>query len=352
MLGTHFYNETIRKTIVAFGTLFNNIELQRKDGQGDLVQTMKVPLAYGPREKFLARVQSAPDLLENQKTQITLPRIAFEMVGISYDNTRKTNTLQMVSAPGANNETRKRQYVPVPYNLEFELSVISKNNDDMLQIVEQILPYFQPTFTLTINMSPEMGDKKDTPITLNSINIQDDYEGDFVKRRSLIYVLNFTAKTYFYGPISATDGIIKQVNIDYYTNINAAAREVRYTVEPAALQDYNNDGTAFNAATAVNINSNTITLNNHGFITGDFVQYRDNGAATIGGLIDTGTYYIIKIDNSSFRLATSNRNAIDNYSVDITSTGSGTTHKFSVINALDDDLVEPDDNFGFNEEWS
>jgi hypothetical protein len=351
MLGTHFYNETIRKTIVGFGTLFNNIELQRKDNNGDIKQTMKVPLAYGPREKFLARIESQPDLLENSKSQITLPRMAFEMNGISYDNTRKTNTVTVLKATGANSSSVKTQYVPVPYNLDFELSIIGKNNDDVIQIVEQILPYFQPTFTLTINMNNEMGDKKDIPITLNNINIQDDYEGDFIKRRSLVYILNFTAKTYFYGPVSATDGIIKQVNVDYYTNLNASTREVRYRVEPAALQDYNNDGNTFNAATAVNVNSNTITLNNHGFITGDFVQYRDGGATAIGGLTDEGTYYVVKIDDNSFRLATSKLNANQGYYVDITSAGSGTTHKISAINAVDDDLVEADDNFGFNEEW-
>lgn len=350
MLGTHFYNETIRKTIVGFGTLFNNIELQRKDNSGDLIQTMKVPLNYGPREKFLARLLAQPDLLDNSKTQITLPRMTFEMNGITYDGSRKTSTVTMVKSSGTN-DTVRRQYVPVPYNLDFELSIIGKNNDDVIQIVEQILPYFQPTFTLTINMSADVADKKDIPVTLNNINIQDDYEGDFIKRRSLIYILNFTAKTYFYGPVSATDGVIKQVNVDYYSRLDATSRDIRYRVEPAALQDYTNDGTGFDSALSVNVNSNTITVNNHGFVTGDFVQYKDGGGTAIGGLVDNGTYYVVKIDNNNLRLATTKLNANQGYYVDLTSSGSGSSHKISAINTADDLLVEADDDFGFNEQW-
>jgi len=350
MLGTHFYNETIRKTVIGFGTLFNNIELKRKNNTGQIIQTMKVPLAYGPREKFLSRLEEVPDLLENKKTQITLPRLSFEMISISYDSSRKINTIQKINYPSANPNNIKMQYTPVPYNLEFELNIIGKNNDDVLQIVEQILPYFQPTFTITINMNSEMGDKRDIPITLNNINIQDNYEDDFSNKRSLIYSLDFTVKTYFYGPIS-TNKIIKEVNIDYYNDIDSSSKDKRYKVKPSALKDYTNDGINFNSSTSVNINTNTITIPNHGFVTGDFVQYKNGNSTSIGGLTNQSTYYIQKIDNNNLKLAVSKLNATQGYTIDLTSTSSGSNHKFSIINQSDDILVEADDNFGFNEEW-
>lgn len=350
MLGKYYYNETIKKTVVGFGTLFNNIELKRKNNSGQIIQSMKVPLAYGPREKFLARLEETPDLLENKKTQITLPRLSFEMTSISYDNSRKINTIQTINYENINSNSIKVQYTPVPYNLEFELNIIGKNNDDVLQIVEQILPYFQPTFTITIIMNSDIGDKRDIPITLNSINIRDDYENDFNTKRSLIYVLYFTVKTYFYGPIS-TNKIIREINIDYYSNINSSVKDKRYKVKPAALQDYTNDGISFNSSTSVNINTNTITIPNHGFVTGDFVQYRNGGSPTIGGLTNEFTYYIQKIDDNNFKLALSKLNANQGYSIDLTSIGSGSTHKISIINESDDILVKPNDDFGFNEEW-
>lgn len=241
MLGTHFYNESIRKTIVGFGTLFNNIELQRKDKDGVVQQTIKVPLAYGPVEKFLARVEAEPDLDKRRPTQIQLPRISFEMKSIAYDAGRKLGPTQICRSPKSG-ETEKTysHYLPVPYNLDFEVSLISKNNDDAVQILEQILPFFQPYFSITINMVAETSEKKDIPILLNNVSIQDDYEGDFTVRRTIIYTLTFTAKSYIYGPITTSD-VIKKVNVDIGTAINSN-RYVTYSVTPKALEDLNNDG--------------------------------------------------------------------------------------------------------------
>ncbi len=241
MLGTHFYNESIRKTIIGFGTLFNNIELRRKDKDGVVKQSIKVPFAYGPVEKFLARVEAEPDLDQRRPTQIQLPRIAFELKGITYDPARKLGPTQVCRTP-KNGETNisYSHYMPVPYNLDFELAIISKNNDDAVQILEQILPFFQPYFSITINMVAETDEKKDIPILLNGVTIQDDYEGDFTTRRTIIYTLTFTAKSYIYGPITTSD-IIKKVNVDIGTAINAN-RYVTYSVTPKALEDNNNDG--------------------------------------------------------------------------------------------------------------
>lgn len=241
MLGTHFYNESIRKTIIGFGTLFNNIELQRKDKDGVLQQTIKVPLAYGPIEKFLARVDAEPDLDKRRPTQIQLPRISFEMKGISYDATRKLGPTQVCRSPkSGDTETTYSHYLPVPYNLDFEVAIISKNNDDAVQILEQILPFFQPFFSVTINMVAETDETKDIPIVLNNVGIQDDYEGNFAQRRTIIYTLTFTAKSYIYGPITTSE-VIKKVNVDIGTAINAN-RYVTYSVTPKALDDLNNDG--------------------------------------------------------------------------------------------------------------
>ena len=352
MLGTHFYHEIIRKTIVGFGTLFNNIELRRSDSAGNTVQTIKVPLSYGPREKFLARLDAEPTLDGRSEAQITLPRISFEMKGISYDPSRKLSPIQICTTPKTDTtDAVYKQYSPVPYNLDFELNIISKNNNDSVQVLEQILPYFQPVFNISIKLVEQTNEIKDIPIILNNVSMQDDYEGDFVKRRSLIHTLNFTAKTYVYGPV-ATQDVIRTVNVDIGAAVSAGARYVRYSATPKALEDYNSDGSSI-AFNDFNISSNTITLTNHGFVTGDFVTYRsDPNGQPSGGLTDSKEYYIIKIDNNNFRVAGTKYNAQRGYGIDLTSQGTGANHKFSVINTLDDAFVEPDDNFGFNETWT
>lgn len=352
MLGTHFYHEIIRKTIVGFGTLFNNIELRRTDSSGNTVQSIKVPLSYGPREKFLARLDAEPALDGRSEAQITLPRISFEMKGISYDPSRKLSPIQICTTPKTDTtDAVYKQYSPVPYNLDFELNIISKNNNDSVQVLEQILPYFQPVFNISIKLVEQTNEIKDIPIILNNVSMQDDYEGDFIKRRSLIHTLNFTAKTYVYGPVATSD-VIRTVNVDIGAAVSSGARYVRYSATPKALEDYNSDGSSI-AFNDFNISSNTITLTNHGFVTGDFVTYRSdpNGQPT-GGLTDSKEYYIIKIDNNNFRVSGTKYNAQRGYGLDLTSQGTGVNHKFSIINTLDDAFVEPDDNFGFNETWT
>ena len=225
MLGTYSYNEIFRKTVVAFGTLFNNIELRRSD------EVMKVPLAYGPKQKFLARLDQVPDPT-NKRVSITLPRISFEINGINYDASRKVSPTQKIKVAKDNDEN-KNVFMPVPYNLSFELAIISKNQEDGLQILEQILPFFQPHYNLSVKLLPSMSETKDVPVVLNSIDYEDDYEGDFQTRRAIIYTLQFTVKTYLYGPVTDAK-TIKKVITDYYTDTNttSAPREVRYTIQP------------------------------------------------------------------------------------------------------------------------
>ena len=243
MLGTYYYHEIMRKTIVAFGTLFNQINIRHDDASGNTYSDLKVPLAYGPSQKFLARLEQQEDL--NKPVQITLPRMSFEMNNIQYDSTRKTGITQTFKAVDKDTSAVKKVFMPVPYNIGFELNILSKLNDDALQIVEQILPYFQPSFNVTIDLISSIGEKRDVPIVLDSISFQDDYEGDFSTRRALIYTLRFTAKTYLFGPVAdSSEGLIKKVQVDYYadTNTQTAKREVRYTATPKALADKNDDG--------------------------------------------------------------------------------------------------------------
>ena len=232
MLGTYFYHEILRKTVISFGTLFNQIYIKHNDSADNTISEIKVPLAYGPMQKFLARIEQQAEL--NKATQISLPRMSFEMNSIQYDATRKTSVTQTFKAVD-NNSRIKKVYMPVPYNIGFELAIYTKLSDDALQIVEQILPFFQPSFNLTLDLVDSIGEKKDVPVVLDSIDMQDDYEGDFTVRRALIYTLRFTAKTYLFGPIAeTTDGLIRKVQADVYagSDTSTAKREMRYTVTP------------------------------------------------------------------------------------------------------------------------
>ena len=246
MLGQQFYHESIRKVIVAFGTTFNNIQLVRKDNDGNIKQSMKVPLAYGPRQKWLVRLNEDADL--SKTVAVTLPRIGFEIQTLSYDSSRKLNRVQKFKkVKGANSNRLDTQFMPVPYNLSIQLYIMAKQSDDALQIVEQILPFFQPDYTLTINDMTDMGIKRDVPIVLNDISYEDNYQGDFETRRALIYTLDFTAKFYLYGPVTSST-VIKTVQVDQYADIkdNAPKREQRYKVQPKPSNADADDDFGFN----------------------------------------------------------------------------------------------------------
>ena len=248
MLGTYFYNESLRKCIIAFGSLFNDIYITRKNASGTDSQSMKVPLAYGPKQKFMVRLDADPNL--DQKVAITLPRIGFEIAGFDYDPSRKLN--RIIKRKKVSNTTDKvlkqmsTQYSPVPYNLTFELFVMTKNSDDGIQIVEQILPFFQPEYTVTINEVPEMDVVRDVPIVLNSIGYEDTYTGSFTERRAIIYTLNFTAKAYVYGPVMTSKPITKAEATIYADLQDKAPPRVARVTEQAIGTPDADDNFGFN----------------------------------------------------------------------------------------------------------
>ena len=263
----YFYHEILRRTVVSFGSLFNEISIKHTDNSGNVKSVIKVPLAYGPTQKFLARLEQSPDL--NKPVQITLPRMSFEFTGLTYDPTRKSTTTQTFIAKSAVDGTEtKKVYLPVPYNMQFELSIMSKLNDDALQIIEQILPFFQPAYSMTIELVDIINEKRDIPVVLENITMQDDYEGNFTTRRVLIYTLRFTAKTYLFGPVSsATKDVIKKATIGYITGgtTDSPTREIVYSAEPRAIKNYTGI-IVTNLSNDINTEDTLITVNSVGSI--------------------------------------------------------------------------------------
>ena len=203
MFGTHFYHQRIRKSVAVFGTLFNNLYVLRKDSTGQVISQIKVPLSYGPQQKFLARIRENPDLDANTKVAIKLPRMSFEIISIQYDQGRQLQKTNTFTQAGAGLGARKKFYSFVPYNIGFQLSIYAKNQDDALQIVEQILPTFNPQYTLTIKpIDGYPNIREDMPISLNGIDFSDDYESPLETRRTIVYNLTFDMRANFYGPIS------------------------------------------------------------------------------------------------------------------------------------------------------
>jgi hypothetical protein len=211
---------------------------------------MKVPLAYGPKQKFLTRIRE--DASISKTTAITLPRIAFEIQTLSYDTTRKLNRVTKIRKTSAKGSGKlETQYMPVPYNVDLQLFVMAKSGDDALQIIEQILPFFQPEYTITVNDNLDMKQKRDVPIVLTGIDYEDNYEGDFTTRRAIIYTLSFTAKFYLYGPVTS-QSVIKSVQVDQFTDLpdKSPKREQRYSVTPEPVSAEFDDNFGFNETTS------------------------------------------------------------------------------------------------------
>ena len=326
----YFYHEILRNTVIAFGSLFNDLSIKHVNNSNQVVSVIKVPLAYGPTQKFLARLEQSPNL--DKPVQITLPRMSFEFTGLTYDSTRKATTTQTFTTKSSEDDTEiKKAYLPVPYNMQFELSIMSKLNDDALQIIEQILPYFQPSYTLTVNLVKTINEKRDVPVILENITMQDDYEGDFTTRRVLTYTLRFTVKTYLFGPVSsATKDIVKKSTISYIASNShtSPTREVVYSVEPRAIKNYTGivltnitkDISTDTSLIEVN-NSSSISINTYIDLEGEelFVRAKSGNILTV----ERGK------DNTS-----------------ITSHLAGAEIKS--ITSADNELIEEGDDFGFN----
>ena len=229
MLDQRFYWGTIRKAIVAFGSMFNNITIQRTDANGNVVQLQKVPLSYSPKQKFLTKIRQQPDV-DTQNVQVLLPRMGFEMISLDYDPNRKISPIQQ-SRTINSSTAANAQYAPTPYNINVILYVYAKNQDDGLQVIEQILPYFNPDYNLTIKAVPQLNIKNDLPIILSSIGFEDDYEGDLTTRRSIIWTLSFVLKLNFYGPVSK-QGIIKKTTSNIFNDAELTSQQQIITVQP------------------------------------------------------------------------------------------------------------------------
>ena len=213
MLGSTFYHQTIRKYVAAFGTLFNDINIERKNSSGTVIERVKVPLAYGPRQKWILALSETTD--QRRVLGARLPRIGFALTGVNYDSVRKLNTvIRNVAANTASTGSVMSQYNPVPYNFDFELFILVNNAEDGTQILEQILPYFTPEFTVTINTIPDMGIKADVPVVLNSASQSDEYEGELATRRTIIWTLSFLLKGFVYPDVKSGT-LIKSIEVNF-----------------------------------------------------------------------------------------------------------------------------------------
>jgi len=241
MFGTHFYHQKIRKCVAIFGALFNNLYVLRKNSSGQVVSQIKVPLSYAPKQKYLERIREQPDLdTTDTRVAIKLPRMSFEITSFTYDTQRQLTKISNFNTTGTASTNRQKFYSPVPYNINFQLNVYAKNQDDALQIVEQILPTFNPQYSLTIKpFGVEYPDfKEDIPIVIQSVSFSDDFEGAMEQRRTIVYTLDFEMKVNFYGAI-ATKGIIRKSIADIFEmNTGLADSDLkleRIAVEPDPL---------------------------------------------------------------------------------------------------------------------
>ena len=325
----YFYNEILRRTIIGFGTLFNNLTIKATNASDSVVSVTKVPLAYGPTQKFLARLEQSPDL--NKSTAMTLPRMSFEFTGLTYDPSRKVTTTQtfVVKDPNTGEETKKG-FMPVPYNMQFELAIMCKLNDDALQIVEQILPYFQPAYNLSVELVEGIKEKRDVPVVLENITMEDDYTGDFKERRVLLYTLRFTAKTYMYGPVSsATRDIIKVAKVSYISgDSKSTTRDITYTATPRAIKDYTGE-----VATTI---TEDITITNKVFSVDD------------ASVLTAKTYVDLNGEELFIKSISGNKITVARGQDGTTVVSHVKGSPIKVINAADDALIQEGDDFGFS----
>lgn len=268
MFGQIWNHRTIRKYVIYFGTLFNDIYLTRDNADGSRQQTMKVPLNYGPKEKFLARLQGNPNL--DREVAITLPRMAFEITGFKYAPERKLSSVGRVrSQPSGNPDVMNYQYNPIPYDIQFSLYIMVKNAEDGTRIVEQILPFFTPEFTATLNINPDLGVKYDIPLVLNTVDQRDTYEGDFITRRAIIWTLNFTLNGYMFGP-TRSQGVIKEAEINIRVPFVDMELATPINTDPTAIITVSPGLTANGEPTSnasLTIDKNLIkSTDNYGFI--------------------------------------------------------------------------------------
>lgn len=327
MLGNdHFYNRTIRKVVVAFGTMFNDIHLVRYNKAGTTsYEKFKVPLNYGAKEKYITRINSDPTLTKSIAT--TVPRMSFDMTGMSYDTARKLpSTVRNFAANNAT--TVKTQFVPVPYDFTFSLSIYVRNTEDGTQILEQILPFFTPDFNVTINFIPSMGKKYDMPVILNSVNTTTDYEGDMMSTRLIIWDLEFTAKAYIWPPVIDAE-VITQANSSIYVETRTKDAQKVYV-------NYANGVGYFASNETVRVSDKNIF--------GEVLYFSNNavGAANVATLI---VGYLNDYLSANDVIVGDKSNA----TYTITSIDTNPLKSLLIITKPNPINAEPDDEFGFSE---
>lgn len=268
MFGEKFYNGAIRKYVIYFGTLFNDIEIDRVNSAGTTTQSLRVPINYGPKEKYDAMLTQNPNL--DRKVGITLPRMSFEMTSFTYAPERRLSPTKRLYHVDRDSGKYQSTFTPTPFDIGFQLAIFVRNAEDGVRILEQILPYFTPEFTATLKLLDDMPDvKMDIPVVFNSLTTEDTYEGDFETRRSIIHTLEFMVKGYVFGPVRDRQGIIKLANTQFFVepsgntwNLDGEDPASKVTIRPGL--DANGNPTS-NAS--LSINTNSITANdNYGYI--------------------------------------------------------------------------------------
>jgi hypothetical protein len=327
MLGNgHFYNRTIRKIVVAFGTMFNDIQVVRYTRDGlTPKEAIKVPLSYGAKEKYITRLMSDPDL--NRSTGVTVPRMSFELTSLNYDSSRKLVSTTRNFAPGSSN-TLKAQFVPVPYDFEFSLSIYVRNTEDGTQILEQILPFFTPDFNVTVDFIEPMEQKYDMPVILNSVTTNTEYEGDMTSTRFITWDLTFTSKAYIWPPVKTAKSIT-QANTNIYLDENTLNRQ-------SVFVDYANGTGTF-------VDSESLTIGDRQF-TGKFIEfnYGQDKPLVVGEL------------NKLIQVGDVIRGAISGAAYLVTGLNPDPIKSLSIVIEPNPLSAEPDDEFGFSEtitEW-
>ena len=341
MLGkAHFYHEAIKRAVSVFGTMFNEIDIQRDNADGSTSQNIRVPLSYGPKQKFIARLDQAGDIMDttNSRVAMTLPRMAFDITGLNYDAERKLGKLKQYKLHDASdNSVLKTQFAPVPYNIQFGLYCMAKNTEDALQIVEQILPFFTPDFTVTMTTVPGTNEKRDVPIILSDVSYDDQYEGDFQSRRVIVWTLNFEMKTYLYGSISSSE-IIRDVRARTYisddgqVDVNAGRQsEISFVPNPTNVSP---ETTPLNITETVNFfDGNNTDYNTDKTTIGAIGDQspEDQGSQTGGGEVsnDGITSYTISVAAKSGYNQTGNAYYYNGVQQQAFSLNRGKTYRFA-----------------------
>ena len=302
MLSGHFYHATIRKIVAAFGTVFNNISVVRKDQTGKVINIQRVPLAYGPKQKFLTRIDEQKNLQGN-KIAIKLPRMSFEIVTMVYDATTKinrNNTISVTNPDDPLSRTVVRQFAP--YRMGIQLSIMAKNQDDALQVIEQILPYFQPEYTITVKDVEGMDIPNDVPIVLTSIQMNEEYEGDFMTRRAIIYTLDFELRVRFYGPVSQR-GITKTVVTNFIDSATGFPQiKMDVAVDPKTALPTDPYNIVVNIA-EFTLDTSTYYINVEdatGFLVGEILANSDSASTAVIHNITGNTLHVIDADGVFF----------------------------------------------------